>query len=153
MFRISYHSIFLFQPSLSSGRITICNSALATEKEVMQNCKFTNTTFTKVLNFLNNLLQRMMVDKNALNSFILLLPIESEFIWHVKLEIWRLDVMCKKVLKGNTLTWEIKHENENYEIGSSHTVVLCLLCNKDDYRFLRTLTKTVQVGNSSRLCQ
>ena len=47
----------------------------------------------------------------------------------------------------------LKHENENYEIDSSHKVALCLLCNKHDYRFLRILTKTVQVGNSSRLCQ
>ena len=62
----------------------------------------------------------------------------------------------QKSFEGQYLSWreiEVKHENENYEIGSSHKVVLCLLCNKDDYRFLRTLTKTVQVGNSSRLCQ
>ena len=57
----------------------------------------------------------------------------------------------QKSFEGQYLN--LKHENENYEIGSSHKVVLCLLCNKDDYRFLRTLTKTVQVGNSSRLCQ
>ena len=62
----------------------------------------------------------------------------------------------QKSFEGQYLNWreiEVKHENENYEIGSSHKVVLCLLCNKDDYRFLLTLTKTVQVGNSSRLCQ
>ena len=62
----------------------------------------------------------------------------------------------QKSFEGQYLNWreiEVKHENENYEIGSSHKVVLCLLCNKHDYRFLRILTKTVQVGNSSRLCQ
>ena len=59
----------------------------------------------------------------------------------------------QKSIEGQYLNLRVKHENENYEIGSSHKVVLCLLCNKDDYRFLRTLTKTVQVGNSSRLCQ
>ena len=62
----------------------------------------------------------------------------------------------QKSFEGQYLSWreiEVKHENENYEIDSSHKVALCLLCNKHDYRFLRILTKTVQVGNSSRLCQ
>ena len=62
----------------------------------------------------------------------------------------------QKSIEGQYLNWreiEVKHENENYEIDSSHKVALCLLCNKHDYRFLRILTKTVQVGNSSRLCQ
>ena len=62
----------------------------------------------------------------------------------------------QKSFEGQYLNWreiEVKHENENYEIDSSHKVALCLLCNKHDCRFLRILTKTVQVGNSSRLCQ
>ena len=59
----------------------------------------------------------------------------------------------QKSIEGQYLNLRVKHENENYEIGSSHKVALCLLCNKHDYRFLRILTKTVQVGNSSRLCQ
>ena len=62
----------------------------------------------------------------------------------------------QKSIEEQYLNWreiEVKHENENYEIGSSHKVVLCLLCNTHDYRFLQILTKTAQVGNSSRLCQ
>ena len=59
----------------------------------------------------------------------------------------------QKSIEVQYLNLRVKHENENYEIGSSHKVALCLLCNKHDYRFLRILTKTVQVGNSSRLCQ